>query len=88
MAARQVPIAKGEVLVAILNNQDDFVLARNHHWYRIPVSSVEKWLQGRWPPQYLAFYHTKAFGSLAFGVHFFRSRCQSAQSLSLAAFSR
>jgi len=33
---------RGEVLVAILNNQLDFAILREQGWYRIPVSSVEK----------------------------------------------
>ena len=40
--------ACGEVLVAILNNPLDLAVARDEHWYRIPVSSVDKWLRGRW----------------------------------------
>lgn len=51
----------GELLVAIINNQLDFSIARDKHWYRIPVASVKKLLKGKWPPQWLAFYHTKAF---------------------------
>jgi hypothetical protein len=35
---------RGELLLAIINNQPDFNLAHDHHWYRIPVSSVEKLL--------------------------------------------
>ena len=38
---------RGEVLVAILNNRSDFVTARDRGWYRIPVSSVQKWLKNR-----------------------------------------
>ncbi|MFQ5436891.1 MAG: hypothetical protein ACE5FD_18695 [Anaerolineae bacterium] len=33
-----------QVLVAILNNLHDFAIARDQHWYRIPVSSQQKWL--------------------------------------------
>jgi very-short-patch-repair endonuclease len=60
-----------EVLVGILNHPRDLALARDQHWYRIPVSSVEKWLRGRWPPRWLAFYQTKVFGPQAFGVHYY-----------------
>jgi len=62
---------RGEVLVAILNNLLDFAIARDQHWYRIPVSSVHKWLKDRWPPQLLAFYQTKVFGSEAFAVNYY-----------------
>lgn len=59
------------VLVAIMNRHLDFGLAHDKHWYRIPVSSVLKWLRGRWPPDWLAFYQTKVFGSEAYGVHYY-----------------
>ena len=62
---------RGEVLVAIINNLPDFAIARDQHWYRIPVSSVEKWLKDRWPPQCLAFYQTKVFGQEAYAVHYY-----------------
>jgi very-short-patch-repair endonuclease len=62
---------RGEVLVAILNNQLDFAILREQGWYRIPVSGVEKWLKERWPPRWLAFYQTKAFGEEAHAVHYF-----------------
>ena len=64
-------MSPGEVLVAIMNSPLDFALARDAHWYRIPVTSVDKWLVDRWPPQYLAFYHTKVFGPEAFAVHYY-----------------
>lgn len=63
--------ARGQVLVAILNNNLDFNVARDQHWYRIPVSSVEKWLKNRWPPQWLAFYQTKIFGQEAYSVNYY-----------------
>lgn len=62
---------RGEMLVAILNNLDDFDLARDQHWYRVPVSSVLKWLKDRWPPQWLSFYQTKIFGQEAFAIHYY-----------------
>jgi len=62
---------RGQVLVAILNNLLDFAVARDQHWYRIPTSSVHKWLKDRWPPEWLAFYQTKVFGSEAFAVNYY-----------------
>jgi very-short-patch-repair endonuclease len=59
------------VLVAIMNNRLDFAVARDQRWYRIPVSSAERWLKGHWPPQWLAFYQTKVFGDEAFGVRYY-----------------
>ncbi len=63
--------ARGEVLVAILNNRLDFNIARDHLWYRIPVSSAGKWLRECWPPQWLAFYQTKVFGGEAYAVNYY-----------------
>jgi very-short-patch-repair endonuclease len=60
-----------QVLVAILNDPRDLAIARDQHWYRIPVARVEKWLRRRWPPHWLAFYQTKVFGQEAFGIHYY-----------------
>ena len=62
---------RSQVLVAIMNNLLDFVIARDQHWYRIPVRSVENRLKKRWPPQWLAFYQTKVFGSEAYAVNYY-----------------
>jgi very-short-patch-repair endonuclease len=62
---------RGEVLVAIVQRPLDMTYAREQHWYRIPVESVEKRLKHRWPPKWLAFYQTKAFGSEAFAVRYY-----------------
>lgn len=61
----------GEVLVAIMNNKRDMEIARDRHWYRIPVDSVEKFLKKRWAPAWLAFYQTRIFGSEAYAVHYY-----------------
>src|SRR3990172_5673577 len=62
---------RGEVLVAIINNLLDFAIAREKHWYRIPVGSKEKWLKDRWPPKWLALYQTKKFGEEAYAVNYY-----------------
>ena len=62
---------RGELLVAIMNNIDDLRIARDKHWYRIPISSQEKWLRNRWPPEWLAFYQTKAFGPEKHAVRYY-----------------
>lgn len=62
---------RGEVLVAIMNSLLDFAIARDEHWYRIPISSVERMLRKRWPPQWLAFYQTKVFAKEAFAVNYY-----------------
>jgi very-short-patch-repair endonuclease len=63
--------ARGEVLVAIINDRLDFQKARDEHWYRIPVSSVDKWLRRRWPPTWLALYQTRVFGDEAYCVRYY-----------------
>lgn len=62
---------KGETLIAIINNQQDFRILCEQFWYRIPVSSVEKWLRRRWPPQWIAFYQTKVFKDEAYSVRYY-----------------
>jgi len=47
-----------KVLVAIINNPNDFKITRNKHWYRIPVKSAPRY----WKADYLAFYQTRVFG--------------------------
>ncbi len=61
----------GEVLVAILRDPADFQIAREQHWYRIPVATVHKRLLKRLPPTWIAFYHPKAFGDSAYGIHYY-----------------
>jgi len=62
---------RGEVLVAIINDKRDFAIVQNQNWYRIPVSSAQKWLKERWPPQWIAFYQTKVFGGGAYSVRYY-----------------
>jgi very-short-patch-repair endonuclease len=62
---------RGEITVAIINNHLDFNILTDHLWYRIPVSSAEKWLKNRWPPQWLAFYQTKLFGAEQHAVNYY-----------------
>jgi len=62
---------QGQVLVAIVNSLRDLEIARAEGWYRIPVSSATRWLKGRWPPQWLAFYQTKVFGDEAYAVRYY-----------------
>lgn len=65
------PSAGEQVLVAVLNNAPDLKIAREARWYRVPIPSAEKWLVPRWPPQWLAFYQTKAFGPEAFAINYY-----------------
>jgi very-short-patch-repair endonuclease len=61
---------RGDLLIAVLNNPLDLAIAREKGWYRIPVSSQEKWLKDFWPPRFLAFYPTNAFGDEAHMVRY------------------
>jgi hypothetical protein len=60
-----------EVLVAIMNSRSDFSIARDEHWYRIPVVEAQKWIGNRWPPKWLAFYQTKAFDAEQRAVNYY-----------------
>ncbi len=62
---------KENLLVAILNNQNDFSILKEQFWYRIPVNSVDKFLKKRWPPKWIAFYQTKIFKTDAFLINHF-----------------
>ncbi len=64
---------RGEVLVAVLNNARDLEIAREQHWYRIPVESAEKFLKSKncWSPQWIAFYQTKVFNDEAYAIRYY-----------------
>lgn len=59
--------ARGEALVAIMNDPRDFALLREQRWYRVPVASAPE----RWPPKWLALYQTRVFGDEAYAVHYY-----------------
>lgn len=48
------------VLVAIMNEKQDFLIAKQQFWYRIPVKSAPKNLREN-HVRYIAFYQTKKF---------------------------
>ncbi len=54
------------VLIAIVNNKRDFAIAKEQHWYRIPLKSAPK----RVKTDYLAFYQTKVFGEEKWAVNY------------------
>jgi hypothetical protein len=58
---------EASVLVAVMTRVRDFELARDEGWYRIPVRSAPKFF----PPDYVAFYFTRAFKEQAFSVRYF-----------------
>ena len=55
------------VLVAVMNSQRDFALARDQRWYRIPQQTAPKFF----PPDFVAFYCTKPFGTEAYTVKWY-----------------
>ena len=63
--------APGDVLVAIMNNLRDFDIARDQHWYRIPVRSAQRRLKDRWPPRWLALYQTMVFGPERWAINYY-----------------
>ena len=62
---------RGEALIAIMNELRDLAIAREEHWYRIPMASVHQFLKDRWPPELVAFYQTQVFGEEAHAVNYF-----------------
>ena len=58
---------RGEVLVAIMNNERDFGILSDELWYRIPVDKAPR----RWPPEWLSFYQTKVFGDDRWAVNYY-----------------
>lgn len=64
-------LTRNNTLVAVLPNVADFEIARDQHWYRIPlrIKSIPRVLkEGRL--QFLAFYHTRIFGKIAYSVRY------------------
>ena len=55
------------VLVAIINNLRDFAIARDEHWYRIPVRRAPTRAINA---PVLAFYQTKVFGEAAWAINY------------------
>jgi len=60
-------LPESSVLIAVMNNLRDLERARDQHWYRIPVRSAPKFF----PPDYVAFYLTRAFGADAFSIRWY-----------------
>ncbi len=58
---------RGEVLVALMNNQSDMRILSEKKWYRIPKDTAPK----QWPPKWLAFYQTRIFDDQAYSVNYF-----------------
>jgi len=53
-----------QVLIALMPDYRDFAIARERHWYRIPVKSAP----GAVVARHIAFYHSAKFGDQSFAV--------------------
>jgi hypothetical protein len=58
----------GRVLVAIMNNLEDWQRVQDEGWYRIPVKHAPSEIPHF---DYLAFYFTKAFGDDKWAIHYY-----------------
>ncbi|NOY07004.1 MAG: DUF559 domain-containing protein [Chlorobi bacterium] len=54
-----------------MRDPGDWRILQQNGWYRIPVSSVNKWLKNKWPPQWIAFYHTRVFGPDKYTIQYY-----------------
>src|SRR3972149_5285424 len=61
---------KKDVLIALINNKEDFRIAQEEHWYRIPAQSAPRIVRDK-KLKYLAFYQTKIFGENAFKIEWY-----------------
>jgi very-short-patch-repair endonuclease len=55
-----------QVLVVLMNNRRDLEIARNEHWYRIPVKSAPRAIHAA----RIAFYQTKIFKEEGWAIHY------------------
>lgn len=60
------------VLVVLMNNPRDMEIARNEHWYRVPVKHAPQHITHA---RYLAFYLTKAFGDHRWSIQEYAPVC-------------
>lgn len=56
------------VLIAIMNSPRDLAIARDQHWYRIPMDRAPQ--RGLYAP-ILAFYQTRAFGDEKWSINYY-----------------
>lgn len=57
-------------LVVLMNNQEDFNIAKQQGWYRIPVRNAPAIVKGG-NLKFIAFYFTKAFGKDKYSIKWF-----------------
>jgi len=59
------------VLVGVMPHPHDLQIAREQHWYRVPVKHAPKGIEA----EYIAFYFTRQFSAeLRWAIHFFARR--------------
>ena len=56
-----------DLLITIMNNKSDFIIAQNEQWYRIPVESAPVMVRDN-SITHIAFYQTKIFKEDAFKI--------------------
>jgi hypothetical protein len=61
------PAADQRVLVAVITRPRDWELVQAEHWYRIPIARAPQ----RIGAEYLAFYHTRDFGTLRWSIAYY-----------------
>ena len=61
---------KKDVLIALINNKEDFKIAHGERWYRIPAQSAPRIIRDK-KLKYIAFYQTKIFGENAFKIEWY-----------------
>jgi hypothetical protein len=64
--------ADDAVLVVLMNNPRDMEIARNKHWYRVPVKHASSHITHA---RYLAFYLTSAFGDRRWSIREYAPVC-------------
>lgn len=61
------PDESSRVLVAVITRPRDLEIAREQHWYRIPLAHLPTHLAA----EYLAFYQTAAFGEERWSIRYY-----------------
>jgi hypothetical protein len=61
---------KKDLLIALLNNKDDYRIAHQEQWYRIPVEYAPLIVKEK-NLHYIAFYQTRIFGYNAFKIQWY-----------------
>jgi hypothetical protein len=62
--------SEDRVLVAVMGRPQDFEIARDQGWYRVPTRKAERGMYF----EYVAFYFTAAFGDEKWAIHYYARR--------------